>query len=75
MWYLRTDIGTFYILPYEKRYRLIVNDQFLAVFESPVQAAQAVKKKATGYGAWDAANEVTVPELDAWLQPHPAPWM
>ena len=73
MWYYKTEIGTFYILRHENRYGLIINDEFLAAFDNPHSAAQAVKAGRTGYSGWDGKGNFHVPDLDAWRQLLPAP--
>ncbi len=78
MWYLKTKLGVFWVVPLvepKNKYVLGVNDQELAFYTDVEQAAKDVHDQATGYLRWDCESVVKAPEhISEWVEGEPQDW-
>ena len=69
MWFYKTKVGTFQIIPNQTagRFDLWIANEMLAAYRSPLIAAKDVYRKETGYEDWDLLEDQDVPaNLTQW---------
>lgn len=78
MWYLKTKLGVFWVVPTDDRksqYLLGINDEELAFYTDTEEAAQAVFSQSTGFLRWDSESCVKAPEhIEEWVEGEPKDW-
>jgi hypothetical protein len=78
MWYLKTRVGVFWVVPVREaksRYILGINDEGLAFYTDVEQAALDVHNQTTGYLKWDIERMPEVPEhITEWVEGEPKEW-
>lgn len=70
MYYFRSRVGLFRIIPANGRYYLVLNDNVLGAYNSPIAAADDVYTHTTGDWSWDRLDGlVSSPtDLSVWKE-------
>lgn len=78
MWYLKTRLGVFWVVPVvnaRSKYYLGVDDQELGIYTDAEQAARDVHDQLTGYFKWDSQPRIQAPEhITQWVEGEPQQW-
>lgn len=83
MWYLKTKLGTFWVLEakeadeqLEDNIFLGINDEELGLYEDIEDAVRDVHDQATGYLRWDTQSRVNAPSsISQWIEGTPDNWL
>ncbi len=78
MWYFKTLLGTFWIVPAEgpsQKYFLGLDDDALGAYLSYKDALNVINTHTTGHFHWDTHPKMLVPkEIEQWSQGEPLWW-
>ena len=80
MWYLKTKLGTLWIVQAEEesshpQYVLGLDEDYLGLYESIEKAVEDVCNHETGALKWDESLKATAPhDLSGWKEGEPESW-